>query len=471
MLLSLLILLPLVAGLILTVIKNDKSLGFVGTAVSIYNFVYTLILLFSQTPVDPTLSTPWFEIAGVPATITLSLTGLGATMVLLTTLVYTLLFLYFYSIKKNYSNTFYGLLLITYGGLNGVFLAHDLVLFYFFWEIVLIPIYFLIGIWGAKKTRISANTTFFLYTILGSMLMLGGIIYIGFQLKPESFKLEDVMKVTSSFGNLQTLAWLFLIAFAIKIPLFPLHTWQPAAYKTSPTPVTVVLSALMAKMGLFAVVNWYIKLFPFTCKEMFDNLLYIVGFGLVYASLIALTTNDVKKIIAYSSIGHLALVFMGLFTQSELGTLGSYFQMFSHGMVVLGLWLTVDYMQRRYKLTDIKSISGLATVDPVIAVFFTFFCLANVALPLTSSFIGEFMMLNALYTYNPILCIIGCTGVILSAAYTLRLSTSILFGERENLAEKRKKFPKTLYLIFGMISIIILVLGIYPSILFNLLQK
>src|SRR5690606_17579128 len=201
------------------------------------------------------------------------------------------------------------------------------------------------------------------------------------------------------------------------------------------------------------------------------NLLYIVGFGLVYASLIALTTNDVKKIIAYSSIGHLALIFMGLFTQSELGTLGSYFQMFSHGMVVLGLWLTVDYMQRRYKLTDIKSISGLATVDPVIAVFFTFFCLAHVALPLTSSFIGEFMMLNALYTYNPILCIIGCTGVILSAAYTLRLSTSILFGERENLAEKRKKFPKTLYLIFGMISIIILVLGIYPSILFNLLQK
>lgn len=470
MLLSLLILLPLIAGLCLTVIKNEKPLGFVGTAVSIYSLVYSIFLLFTQTSVETTVLFPWFEIGGIKTNIALSLTGLGGTMVLLTNLVFALLFLYFFSIKKEYSNTFYGLLLIAYGGLNGVFLAQDLVLFYFFWEIVLIPIYFLIGIWGSKKTRISANTTFFLYTILGSMLMLGGIIYIGFQLKPESFLLEDVMKVTAPFGNLQTLAWLFLLAFAIKIPLFPLHSWQPAVYKTSPTPVTVVLSALMAKMGLFAVVNWYMNMFPFSC-EMYDNLLYVVGFGLVYASLIALTSNNVKKIIAYSSIAHLALIFMSLFAKSQMGIQGSYFQMFSHGIVVVGLWLSVDYMQRRYKLTDIKSISGLATVDPAIAVFFTFFGLANVALPLTSSFIGEFMMLNALYSYNPILCIIGCSGVILSAAYTLRLSTAILFGERENVSKKVRKFPTTLYLIFGIISIIILVLGIYPSILFNLLEK
>src|SRR5690606_3401044 len=322
-----------------------------------------------------------------------------------TTLVYTLLFAYFYTIKKNYKNSFYGLLLIAFGGLNGVFLAQDLVLFYFFWEIVLIPIYFLIGIWGSGKTKIAANTTFFLYTILGSMLMLGGIIYIGFYLRPTSFLLTDVVKVTSSFGNLQTLAWLFLIAFAIKIPLFPLHSWQPAVYKTSPTPVTIILSALLAKMGLFAVVNWLLNMFPSICPNT-DNLLYIVGFGLFYASLIALTTKNVKKIVAYSSIAHLALIFMSLYTQSELGTKGAYFQMFSHGIVVLGLWLSVDYMQRKYKLTDIKSISGIASIDPCIAIFFTFFGLANVALPLTSSFIGEFMMLNALYTYNPILCVI-----------------------------------------------------------------
>lgn len=470
MLLALLILLPLVAGLCLTVFKNEKPLGFIGTAVSIILFVFTLFFLFTETPVDLTTIEPWFELGGVQANIALSLTGLGATMVLLTTLVFSLLFLYFFTIKKNYSNSFYGLLLITFAGLNGVFLAQDLILFYFFWEIVLIPIYFLIGIWGSKKTRISANTTFFLYTILGSMLMLGGIIYIGFQLKPESFLLTDVMKVTSPFGNLQTLAWLFLLAFAIKIPLFPLHSWQPAVYKTSPTPVTVILSALMAKMGLFAVVNWYMNMFPFSC-ELYDNLLYVVGFGIIYASLIALTSKNVKKIIAYSSIAHLALIFMALFAKSEMGTSGAYFQMFSHGIVVLGLWLCVDYMQRRYKLSDIKSISGLATIDPAIAVFFTFFGLANVALPLTSSFIGEFLMLNALYMHNPILCIMGCTGVILSAAYTLRLSTAVLFGEPQNISEKRKKFPKTLYLIFGIISIIILVLGIYPSILFNLLQK
>ncbi len=470
MLLSLLILLPIIAGLGLIVIKHNRPLGFVGTAVSIYLFLYTLFLLFTNTPVDLTVSFPWFKLGNVQANIALSLTGLGAGMVLLTTLVYSVLFIYFYTIKKNYSNTFYGLLLLVFGGLNGVFLAQDLLLFYFFWEIVLIPMYFLIGIWGAKRTRISANTTFFLYTILGSMLMLGGIIYIGFQLRPTSFLLTDVMKVTAEFGNLQTLAWLFLIAFAIKIPLFPLHSWQPAVYKTSPTPVTVILSALMAKMGLFAVVNWYINLFPFSC-EVYDNLLYVVGFGLFYASLIALTTNNVKKIVAYSSVAHLALIFISLFSQSEMGIKGAYFQMFSHGIVVLGLWLCVDYMQRKYKLTDLKSISGLASIDPWIAIFFTFFGLANVALPLTSSFIGEFMMLNALYTYNPILCIIGCTGVILSAAYTLRLSTALLFGERENIPEEKQRFPKTLYVLFGIISLIILILGIYPSILFNLFQN
>lgn len=470
MLLSLLILLPLIAGIILTVIKNSRPLGFVGTAVSIYCFVYTLFLLFTNTPVDLTIVFPWFKLANVQASIALSLTGLGAAMVLLTTLVYAILFVYFYTIKKNYSNSFYGLLLIAFGGLNGVFLAQDLVLFYFFWEIVLIPIYFLIGIWGSKRTRISANTTFFIYTILGSFLMLAGIIYIGFQLRPTSFLLTDVVKVTAEFGKLQTLAWLFLIAFAIKIPLFPLHSWQPAVYKASPTPVTVILSALMAKMGLFAVVNWYMNMFPFSC-EVYDNLLYIVGFGLFYASLIALTSKNVKKIIAYSSIAHLALIFMSLFAQSEIGTKGAYFQMFSHGIVVLGLWLSVDYMQRKYKMTNIKSIGGLAQIDPWIAIFFTFFGLANVALPLTSSFIGEFMMLNALYSYNPILCIIGCTGVILSAAYTLRLSTAILFGEQKNLPKKRQKFPKTLWILFGIISIMILVLGIYPNVLFNLFQN
>ena len=238
MLLSLLILLPLVAGLGLTFIKHNRPLGFVGTAVSIYLFLYTLFLLFTDTPVDNTVSFSWFKLGDVQAHIALSLTGLGAAMVLLTTLVYAILFVYFYTIKKNYSNTFYGLLLLVFGGLNGVFLAQDLLLFYFFWEIVLIPMYFLIGIWGAKNTRISANTTFFIYTILGSFIMLAGIIYIGFQLRPESFLLTDVIKATSGIGNLEVLPWLFLIAFAIKIPLFPLHSWQPAVYKTAALPLS-----------------------------------------------------------------------------------------------------------------------------------------------------------------------------------------------------------------------------------------
>lgn len=467
MLLSLLIILPLFFGLLLTMFKNKKPLGFIGTLTSAYLLVYTLLILFSNTAVEKEVIFSWFNFGGTPAYIALSLTGLGGSMVLLTTLVFTLLFAYFYTIKKTYPNAFYGLLLIAFAGLNGVFLAQDLLLFYFFWEIVLIPMYFLIGIWGDKKTKIKANTTFFIYTIFGSMLMLAGIIFIGFQLKPDSFLLNDIVKVSATYGNLELLAILFLIAFAIKIPLFPLHSWQPAVYKASSTPVTIVLSALMAKMGLFAVVNWLFNLFPDIAPET-DTLLYIVGFGLIYASLIALTSNNVKKIIAFSSIAHLALVFMALFSQSEMGIKGAYFQMFSHGIVVLGMWLSYDYMNRKYNLTDIKSISGIALVDPVIATFFTFFCLANLALPLTSSFIGEFMMINALFSYNVVLCIMACIGAILSAAYTLRLLTAILFGERKNIKEKKATFTAPLYVVFGVISLIILVLGVYPNVVFNL---
>lgn len=470
MLLSLLIILPLVAGLILTVIKHDKPQGWVGTAVSLYVFVYTMLVLFTDTQIENSVIAPWFNIGSIQANYAISLTGLGALMVLLTTTVYAVLFTYFYLIKKVYPNSFYGLLLLTFAGLNGVFLAQDLILFYFFWEIVLIPIYFLIGIWGAKKTRVTANTTFFLYTVLGSMLMLSSILYIGFQLQPKSFMIEDVKEVTKYFGNMSTLAWLFMIAFAVKIPLFPLHTWQPAVYKTAPTPVTVVLSALMAKMGLFAVVNWLLPMFPSICAN-FDVILYIVAFGLIYASLIALTSKNIKRIIAYSSIAHLALIFISLYTTSTTGVLGAYFQMFSHGIVVLGLWLAVDYMERKHDVKDIDSISGLASVNPKFAVFFTFFGLANVALPLTSSFIGEFMMLNALWSYNPILCVMCCLGVIFSAAYTLRLTTAILFGEKKNIKENKKDVSATLYGIFAIISIIILVLGVYPSIIFNLLQN
>ncbi len=470
MFLVLVILLPLIFGVGLCVFPQKKSLGYIGTAVSLYLFIFSLLSIFgSNDAIQKEILEPWFKMGDTQAYISLSMTGLGALMVLLTTFVYSLLFIYFFSLKKEYSNNFYGLLLIMFAGLNGVFLAQDLLLFYFFWEIVLIPIYFLIGIWGGKN-KVKANTTFFIYTIFGSFLMLAGIIYIGFSLQPGSYLINDLKAVTTQFKNLEFLPILFLIAFAIKIPLFPLHTWQPPVYKASDTPVTIILSALMAKMGLFAVVNWLIGMFPIVSPNM-DILLYVVGFGLVYASLIALTSNHIKKIIAFSSIAHLALIFMSLFTYSELGIKGAYFQMFSHGVVVLGMWLCYDYMNRKYKVTDLKSVRGLAKIDPAIAVFWTIFCLSNLSLPLTSNFIGEFTMLNALFHYNPILCVMGCIGAILSEAYTWRMNNAILLGEQKNIKGKEKPMSKTLYLVFGAISVVVILLGTYPSIIFNLIQN
>lgn len=470
MFLVLLILLPLIFGVGLAVTSYRKSLGFVGTAISVYLFIFSLLAAFNgEGAIQKEITQPWFKMGDVQTYIALDFSGLGAIMVMLNTFVYSLLFLYFISVKKNYKNNFYGLLLIMFAGLNGVFLAQDLLLFYFFWEIVLIPIYFLIGIWGGKN-KVRANTTFFIYTIFGSFLMLAGIIYIGFHLQPKSYLLSDIKGLTTQYKDLQLLPILFLIAFAIKIPLFPLHTWQPPVYKASDTFVTVILSALMAKMGLFAVVNWFIGMFPVKSLN-FDYLLYVVGFGLVYASLIALRSNHLKRIIAFSSIAHLALIFMSLFTYSEIGIKGAYFQMFSHGIVVLGMWLSYDYMHRRYGVTDVKSVRGLAKIDPAIAVFWTIFCLSNLSLPLTSNFIGEFSMLNALFLYNPVLCIMGCIGAILSAAYTWRMNNAILLGSPDHIKDKPKRMSAILYLVFGLLSFAVILLGTYPSIIFNLIQN
>ncbi len=472
MLLSLFIILPLIVGVFMLLMQGQKPQRWSGAFVGGALVALFLYITCQGGTNELTFQTQWFNFNSVKTYFALNAQGLGGLMLLLSNFTYLALFVYLSTTKQSYSNTFYGLLLITLAGLNGVFLAEDLILFYFFWEVVLIPVYFLIGLYGIGKYKLRANMTFFLYTILGSMFMLGGIVYIGFYLKPVSFLLADVAQVTSvAYSTNTALALLFLIAFVIKIPIFPFHTWQPTIYKTAPTPLTVVLSALMAKMGLFAVVTWYLGLFP-TVSVLFNYILYVAVFGLVYASLIALSAKNVKKIIAYSSIAHLALIFVSLFSELANGLTGAYFQMFSHGLVVLGLWLCVDVMERKYNLTDIKSIGGLAKVDPTLSILFMIFGLANIALPLTSSFIGEFMMLSALFAQHPVLCVMACLGVILSAVYTLRLSSEILFGEVKNIKQKEaKKGGFGAIAVLAVIAFVIIVLGVYPTPIFNLLAR
>lgn len=472
MLLSLFIVLPLVVGLILLLLKDQKPLKWLGALISGALFALMTYLYYRGGSNELNFAVEWFNFNHLKTYFALNATGLGGLMVFLSNLVYVLLFVYLANTKQKFNNSFYGLLLITLAGLNGVFLAQDLILFYFFWEVVLIPIYFLIGIWGKGKDKIKANMTFFLYTIFGSMFMLAGIIFIGFNLKPTSFLLQDVQAVTApNFCATSLLALLFLIAFVIKIPIFPFHTWQPTIYKTSATPVTVVLSALMAKMGLFAVVTWYIGLFP-TQSEFLPYFLIPALIGIIYASLIAISSNNVKKIIAYSSIAHLALIFISLFTNDATGYSGAFFQMFSHGLVVLGLWLIVDIMERRYEVKDVKSIGGLAAVNPTLAIFFIVFAMANIALPLTSSFIGEFMMLTALFKYNMVWAVVACLGVILSAVYMLRLAGALLFGPVNKKFEGKKHTENSgVIIVLSIIAILIIYFGVNSNSIFYLLAR
>ena len=470
MVLSLFILLPALVGLLLLLMKQQKPFVWLGAVLSGFLLALMTFLFYRGGSNELQYTAEWFNFNQLKTYYALDATNLGGLMVFLSTLVYSLLFIYLAASKQKYSNVFYGLMLITLAGLNGVFLAKDLILFYFFWELVLIPTYFLIGIWGKGYNKIMANMTFFLYTVFGSMLMLAGIIFIGFHLQPKSFLFYDVQAVTAQqYCATSLLALLFLIAFVIKIPIFPFHTWQPTIYKTSPTPVTVVLSALMAKMGLFAVVKWYIGLFPMA-SEYLPYFLIPALIGILYASLIALSTNNVKKIIAYSSIAHLALIFLSLFTNEPTGFTAAFFQMFSHGLVVLGLWLIVDIMEKRYHVTNLKSLSGIATVNPTIAIFFMVFAMANIGLPLTSSFIGEFMMLSALFKYNMFWAIIASLGVILSAVYTLRMMSALMFGKTTyRYAGKHHTEKPVVIIVLSLITILIIYFGVHPNAIFSLL--
>ncbi|NCU03243.1 MAG: NADH-quinone oxidoreductase subunit M, partial [Chitinophagaceae bacterium] len=349
----------------------------------------------------------------------------------------------------------------------GVFVAADGLLFYFFWELALIPVYFLCSKWGGEK-RIAVTFKFFIYTFIGSLLMLVGLLYMYYQTKDASFAMESLYAVNLTGGEETWLFWLFFIAFAIKMPVFPFHTWQPDAYEQSPTAVTMVLSALMVKMGLFAVVRWLLPLFPEAAVE-FDNI--VIGLsviGMVYASIIAMQQDDIKRLIAYSSIAHIGLMSAALFVNNESGLQGAIIQFFSHGVNVLGMWIVVELIERRFGTRKMSELGGLAQKAPVLTILLVIVSLANVALPLTNAFIGEFLMFNGLFKFNVWYAAVGGLSIILSAIYTLRMIQKVFYGDENSLTASNADISFVEKAALAVIVAAIFVMGVYPSPVLNL---
>ena len=456
------ILIPFVTALLLLFIKNDKSANTIAI-VSTLGTLVAAIVVAGNGAVD--FNAPWIPVLN--AQFLLHADGLAKILVLLTAISFPAIIIATSQNQPKQKNIFLSLLLFTQCGLMGVFLSGDALLFYFFWELALIPVYFLSSIWGGEK-RIAVTFKFFIYTFLGSLMMLIGIIYVYMHTSDQSFLIQSFAKANLTGGQQVTAFALFFIAFAIKMPIFPLHTWQPDAYEQAPTAVTMVMSAVMVKMGLYGILRWLLPLFPTAFVAHINVVVILSVIGILYASFIAIRQDDIKRLIAYSSIAHIGLMNAAIFSHHQIGIQGAMFQLFSHGINVLGLWIIADIIEQQTGTRSMQQMGGLAKKQPTLAILLVGFALANIALPLTNAFVGEFLMFNSLFQYNVWVGAAAGVSIILAAIYTLNMVQKVAYGEVSTQINQMQTINKPAQIVLIVLLIIVFVTGIFPQPLFDL---
>jgi NADH-quinone oxidoreductase subunit M len=397
---------------------------------------------------------------------------MGHMLTALTAISFPVIILATYKTTYKNANVFYGLMLLTQAGLMGVFTAMDLLVFYFFWELAVIPVYFLCSRWGGEK-RIQATFKFFVYTFTGSLLMLVGILYLYMHTAPttyadHSFSMNAIYASVLSPAEKNWIFWLFFIAFAIKMPVFPFHTWQPDTYEQAPTSTTMVLSGIMVKMGVFAVIRWILPVFPDSVTGFSNIVIGLSVIGMIYASLIAIRQDDLKRFVAYSSIAHIGIMCAAIFTKSEIGLQGVMIQMFSHGINIIGMWIVVDIIEKQTGTRRISELGGIAHKAPALTIFLVVIALANIALPLTNAFVGEFMMFTGLFEFNKVYTAVALLSIILAAVYTLNMVQKVFYGEANAITDKMQEISFNQKLVLAVLVVFIFVFGIYPQPLFDL---
>ena len=470
---ELLLWLPLLAGIVCFFIKNEKIIKAIAFAGSLLVLIVALIsLLYTARVYLNYNAVNYLWLKNIGTSFYLSLDSSGRILTLLTAVSFPIIFLSTY--KNTYKNVgaFFGLMMLTECGLMGVFVAKDALVFYFFWELALIPVYFLCSKWGGEK-RIQATFKFFVYTFLGSLLMLTGIIYVYLHTGPRlfeggvqslhSFSLTSFYNANLNEGEQSWLFWLFFVAFAIKMPVFPFHTWQPDTYDQSPTPVTMVLSGIMVKMGLFGVIKWLIPIFPLAVPKFTNIVMILCIAGIIYASCIAMLQNNLKKLVAYSSIAHIGLMCAAIFAMNEISLQGMMIQMFSHGINIIGLWIVIEMIEQQTGVKNMSELGGLAQKAPVLTIMLVIIAFANIALPLTNAFVGEFMMFAGIYQYSIWMAAVAGLSIIIAAVYTLNMIQKVFYGNTNVITATFKDISFSQKLGLGLIIIMIFTFGIYPQ--------
>jgi NADH-quinone oxidoreductase subunit M len=436
--------------------------GFAGFAIS-------LPLWFYFEPAGPQFQFieryAWIETIGVQYF--LGIDGISLLLVLLTTLLGFISILSSWTAITDRVKQYYVFMLLLQTGMLGVFVALDFFVFYVFWEVMLVPMYFLIGVWGGPR-KLYAAIKFFLYTLVGSVLMLLGILALYFHYYEltgvYTFDVLELMNVSFPYGLQYWVFLAFFVGFAIKVPMFPFHTWLPDAHVEAPTAGSVILAGVLLKMGTYGFVRFSLPLLPEASREAVWWMVVLAVIGIIYGAMVALVQKDWKKLVAYSSVSHLGFVMLGIFALNPLGIQGGVLQMVNHGLSTGGLFLIVGLIYERRHTREISEFGGLAKVLPVFAAMFLVIALASLGLPLLNGFIGEFLILQGAFAVNWVWAAFAVSGIVLGAAYLLWLYQRTMFGQLdkpENMHLKDLDWRER----WTLIPIIALCLwiGVYPA--------
>lgn len=445
--------------------RNIRNVALFATA---FNFVLSLGIWFSFDNANPGFQMvekyPWM---GNFMSYHLGVDGISMLFIILTTFLMPFCILASWDSVKDRIREYMVAFLILETFMIGVFCALDLVLFYIFFEAGLIPMFLIIGIWGGKR-RVYASYKFFLYTLLGSVLMLLAMMAMYWN----AGTTDITVLLNHSFpASMQTFLWLaFFASFAVKMPMWPVHTWLPDAHVEAPTAGSVVLAAILLKMGGYGFLRFSLPMFPLASADFAPLVFALSVIAIIYTSLVALAQEDIKKLIAYSSVAHMGFVTMGIFTANVYGIEGAIFQMLSHGLVSGALFLCVGVVYDRMHTREIAAYGGLVNRMPKYAMAFMVFTMANVGLPGTSGFVGEFLTLLGIFQVNTWVAVFATTGVILSAAYALYLYRRVIFGvlEKESLKSILDLNRREQALLYPLVALVIF-FGVYPAPVFDVM--
>jgi len=469
--LSIILFTPLVGALILLLVnkQNENAIRWIANIVTLIGFLISVPLWFWYQPSGADFQfverAPW--IPSIGAEYFLGVDGLSTLLILLTTMMGFIAVLSSWTAITERVKEYYIFLLVLQTGMLGAFMSLDFLLFFLFWEVMLVPMYFLIGIWGSAN-RLYSAIKFFLYTLVGSVVMLLGILALYFYNHSltgvYTFDVTAFHKLAVPF-NMQW--WIFLaffLGFAIKVPMFPFHTWLPDAHTDAPTAGSVILAAVLLKMGTYGFLRFSLPILPDASRHFVPMIIVLSIIGIVYGALVALAQKDWKRLVAYSSVSHMAMVMLGMFALNPVGITGSIVQQLNHGISTGALFLIVGIVYERRHTREISEYGGLSKVMPVYAAIFLIMTMSSIGLPTLNGFIGEFLILQGVFVANKMWAAFAASGVVLGAAYMLYLYQRTMFGKIEN--PKNERLPDLNhreFATFAPLLVLAVWMGLYPA--------